>query len=241
MIGGSLGLRTWGSEYVFHSIEVAEITGTGDVSTHGGPTSAGARTARGTDRTPPGKTAEDSSSQNAVAFAIAPDLLVTSAAAVKDATKISIETQDGTRMDATVVPGRVSDGLALLKIEDGHLPSLSLADDFSTDAVSCLGFPTATMFNAVAQTMPVKAAAAADSWKVEFDTPPRIPGGPLMQNGKVVGVELCEKDSDPATIPAATLKALKSLVGDSAKPSNTETEPAKAVYLLTAEAKKAGD
>jgi hypothetical protein len=237
--GGSLGLRSYNSEYVFHSVEVAEITGTGDVSPNGGPALAGARTPDKPGQNPPAVKADaDPVTQTAVAFAIAPDLLVTSAAAVKGAAKISIETQDGTRMNAKVVPGKVADGLALVKIEDAHLPSLPLADELTADAVTCMGFPTASMFNSAAQSLPVTTAAVSEPWTVGFETPPRIAGGPLLQNGKVVGVELCTKDSELATIPAATLKGLKSLVGDSAKVEITVPDPAKAVYLLTAEVGK---
>lgn len=171
----------------------------------------------------------------AVAFAVAPDLLVTSEAAIEDATTISITTSDGKTMDATVFRTHRGDGLALLKVDGAKFPCLSLGSSTSGGSLTCYSFPEVDLFNPIARGMDVSAGAQANSWTVRFEGSPRLPGGPLVQDGAVVGVELGDRQSDPIAVPAATLKQLTSLVADSADQSTLTTDPKKAVMQVTAE------
>ncbi len=162
-------------------------------------------------------------------------MLVTSAAVVEDATTITIETADGQSMPATVLRSAHGDGLSLLKVDGAHFRCLSLASAPAAGALSCFSYPEVDLFNPAAKSLSVTADAGTDAWTVRFDIPPRLPGGPLLQHGQVVGVELGERDSEPAAVPAATLKAVTSLVADSANPSTLTTDPKQAVVQVIAE------
>jgi hypothetical protein len=170
----------------------------------------------------------------AAAFAIAPDVLVTAWSALDGATTISVQTTDGKSMPATILQSHQGDGLALLKVDGANFPSLVIAGSMKSGAVSCMGFPEVDFFNPLPRSMRVSAGPVTDSWTVRFDTPPRIPGGPLIQNGAVVGVELGDRDSDPQAVPAATLKALQEIAKDSAH-GGTLIDPKLAVLQVTAE------
>ena len=70
---------------------------------------------------------------------------------------------------------------------------------------------------------------------MHFESSPRLPGGPLIEANEVVGVELGDRDSDLAQVPAATLKSLLSLARDSAQVAQPAKDPAKAVVQVMAE------
>ncbi len=172
----------------------------------------------------------------AAAFAIAPDILVTSAKTVESATSITVTTPSGNSMTASVLRTHQGDGLALLKLDTGTLPSLPLASSFDAPgALSCIGFPEVDLFNPIPKSMSVAAADQTDTWTVRFDTSPRVPGGPILKGNTVVGVELGDRDSDLAEVPAATLKALQSLIDTDAKASPAATDPRQAVVQVMAE------
>jgi tetratricopeptide (TPR) repeat protein len=173
----------------------------------------------------------------AVAFAIAPDVLVTAASAVEDATDIHVIAGDGKSFKAQVLRAHHADGIALLKVDGGTFPCLALADsaDGGAGSMTCLGFPEVDLFNPMAKSMTVAGGGQTDSWTVRFDLSPRLPGGPLISGNAVVGVELGDRDSDLAEVPAATLKALQSLAQDIAHADPKATDPKQAVMQVSAE------
>ena len=131
-----------------------------------------------------------------------------------------------------------SAGLALLKVDGAKFPCLRLANPVESAAsgsITCLGFPEVELFNPAPKSMTVAAKSQDDGWTVRFDKSPRLPGGPLIQANAVVGVELADRDSDPAQIPAATLKSLLSLVQNSAQAEPPATDPSQAVVQVMAE------
>ncbi len=170
----------------------------------------------------------------AAAFAIAPDVLVTAWSVVDGATNISVQSADGKSRPATVLQSHQGDGLALLKVEGANFPSLIVAGSVGTGSFSCMGFPEVDLFNPIPHTMGVTVDPAPDVWTAHFDTPPRVPGGPLLQNGAVVGVELGDRDSDPQSVPVANLKAVQSIANDSAH-GGAIIDPKLAVLQVTAE------
>jgi tetratricopeptide (TPR) repeat protein len=171
----------------------------------------------------------------AVGFAVAPDVLVTAASAVEDASSITVTLSDGKSMTATVLRAHHGDGLALLKVDRANLPCLALATSADASALTCFGFPEVDLFNPVPRSMDLSADAQGGSWKVRFTVSPRLPGGPILQNNAVVGVELGDRDSEPSTTPAATLTQLAALVADSANPANATPDPKKAIVQIAAE------
>jgi len=174
--------------------------------------------------------------RHAVGFAIAPDMLVTAASAVEGATDIQIGTCDGRSITAEVVRTLHGEGLALLKADGAHLQCLPLASTpSSAGLLACYGFPEVELFNPVSKQMTASSQDQADTWTVSFSMTPRLPGGPLLKAGTVVGVELGDRDSDLGQIPAATLKSLLTLVGQDANAQTTAQDPRQAVVMVTAE------
>jgi hypothetical protein len=171
----------------------------------------------------------------AVAFAIAPDVLVTAASAVEDATDIHVTASDGKSYKAQVLRAHHGDGIALLKVDNATFASLALADSADGGSMICLGFPDVDLFNPIAKSMTAAGGNQSDGWTVRFDSSPRLPGGPLISGNAVVGVELGDRDSDLTAVPAATLKALQSLVDSSAHADPKATDPKQAVMQVSAE------
>ena len=103
--------------------------------------------------------------QYAAAFPIAPDLAVTSAAAIGDNATLQVQFSDGQSAKASLVRKDETVGLALIKIEGKNkkLIPLVLADSFAGGTIACVTFPTADLFTPTSQKIPGNA------------TPPRNP------------------------------------------------------------------
>jgi tetratricopeptide (TPR) repeat protein len=168
----------------------------------------------------------------AVGFAVAPDMLVTAASACEGSSDIEIQTIDGSFFKAEIV--RSDHGLALLQAKGAKLASLPLAPSATLGSLTCYGFPDVALFNPVAKQMTVSGAEQTEAWTVSLSIPPRLPGGPILKSGAVVGVELGDRDSDPGQTSAATLKSLMSLVVDSAHPGQAPADPKQAVVMVMA-------
>ncbi len=71
---------------------------------------------------------------------------------------------------------------------------------------------------------------------VNLSRSPRLGGGPLLANGKVVGVQLANRDSDQHAIAIATLDDLKKLLAEAGPPGPpTQAFDAKSITMqLTA-------
>ncbi len=172
----------------------------------------------------------------AVAFAVAPDLLVTASEAVAEASDIHVETSTGTTLRAEVIRTDQSVGLALLRVSGARMPCLAVAPAMTNGGVRAWGFPNVSLFNPVPQMMPCSASApSANGWSIRFQSPPRLPGGPVLQDGLVVGVEMGSRDSDPAEVPGVPLAALKKLLADDAKPGTPTADAKSAIVQVVAD------
>jgi hypothetical protein len=169
----------------------------------------------------------------AAAFPVAPDLLVTAAAAVEGADRVMVQPSGGDPMEVEVVTHDAGSGLALLRVPGKRMAYLTLADAFNGGTLQTVSFPSVNIFDPVAEAIPGSAVPPKDEWAVRLGRHPRLAGGPLLAGGKVVGVELATRDADPATVPAATLADLKKLVGDKAGPAGM-ADPAAATVQVTA-------
>src|SRR3954463_6108214 len=92
---------------------------------------------------------------------------------------------------------------------------LDLSPTFAGGAVQCIAFAEENLFEPTAAPISGTAPrAGGDAWKIKLDKHPRIPGAPLLSNGKVVGVEVAtEQQLDNDQLPAATLDQLRRFVG----------------------------
>jgi hypothetical protein len=174
-------------------------------------------------------------SRSSTGFAIAPDLLLTTAAEVKGARRIVVEFPNGTPVDATVE--RIGDdGLALLKISDKKLNYLNLANDFSGGAVHCMAFPDVGVFGIAVETLSGNATAPReDGWKISLSKHPRLPGAPLVdQAGNLVGIETSDRDDAPAHLPALSLARIKAFLANDLPGQPCANSRAAAVVQITA-------
>jgi tetratricopeptide (TPR) repeat protein len=167
----------------------------------------------------------------AAAFPVGPDLLVTTAESVADAKEIEVQVADGTAYPASVVRSDADSGLALVRVSNVKLSYMGLADHFGGGTVSCVSFPSVDLFSPSATTINGSAMAPKDGWHVHLAETPRLGGGPLLANGKVVGVELATRDSDITAIPAVTLDDLKKFLASDFSPGGTADATTSTVQL----------
>ncbi len=179
----------------------------------------------------------------AAAFAVGPDVLVTSAVAVEGAQTLTVQGTDGNPMNAEVVSTDTGSGLALIRVPGKRLAYLSLADKFAGGGVTSVGFPTVNLFDPVAEAITGGATAptGSDKWTIKLNKHPRLPGGPLLSSdNKVIGVQLATRDSEIAQVPAATLADLKKLLAGQAASAPGTANPQAATMQLTAVRQKRG-
>jgi trypsin-like peptidase len=170
----------------------------------------------------------------AAAFPVSANLLVTTAEAVTDATDIQVQNADGAAFSAMLVRSDPQSGLALVRIVNSKLAYMSLAEQFSGGTLSCVGFPNVDLFQPAAALINGSAISPRASWKVRLSATPRLGGGPLLSNGKVVGVELATRDSDISAIPSVTLDELKKFLGADASSGGAAGDAVAATFQLSA-------
>ena len=148
----------------------------------------------------------------AAAFAVSHDLVVTTAAAVDGGSKISLQTRDGNAITGEVVRVDATSGLALVRVKGAKLSHLDLGTP-EAGKVTCLAFADSNIFAPTAELLPGTAGAPAPQWMIKFTRHPRLAGAPLLQNNKIVGVAMGDRDSDMASYPAVPVEAVRTLVG----------------------------
>src|SRR5437899_247597 len=174
--------------------------------------------------------------RHAAAFAVAPDLLVTSAATVKDAQSIEIIGRDGQSSKAEVF--RTEGPLALLKVDFKSPPKavLPIAQTAAGGTVQCPAFPSpSSIFDDEGGEM-IENVTVSPSGDARMRKHPRLPGSPLLASGKVVGVELAERESPINAIPTVSLDKLKALLGNDAPGTGVIVrDPLDALYQVRSE------
>jgi tetratricopeptide (TPR) repeat protein len=165
--------------------------------------------------------------QYAAAFPVAPDLAVTSAAAVDDNATLQLQLSDGQSIKASLVRKDDETGLALIRIEGKKLIPLALADSFGGGTIACASFPTVDLFNPAGQKIAGNAPAPKDGadWTVSLNLHPRLAGSPILSGSKVVGVCIAPRDAEKTKLPAVALAALKQFLGEDAKPAAAPGDP----------------
>jgi hypothetical protein len=174
----------------------------------------------------------------AAAFPVAPTLLVTAAAVVEHATQIQLEAGDGSSYTASLLRSDPESGLALIQVSNGKFNYLGLGTDFAGGAINCVSFPSVDLFQPAAASITGSAIAPRTPWHLRLGEPPRLPGGPILTNGKVVGVELAQRESDVGMIPAATLGELRKLLGNDAPAAGSSTDAVAVTLQVVADHEK---
>ncbi len=169
------------------------------------------------------------------AFPIAPDLAVTAAAPLEGIDRVKLQASDGTNLTATVVRRDAGAGLALLRLVEKKFAYFSLSNAFEGGEIDCVCFPVVNIFEPRAELVAGQAPPAGVNWQIKLTRHPRLPGGPLLVDGRIVGVELVGPTTDSAAVPAATLAELKAFLGDDLpkSPSRHKPDPVSAMLLVT--------
>jgi len=174
--------------------------------------------------------------RHAAAFAVAPDLLVTSAAAVKDAQAIEVTSRDGQSSKAEVL--RTEGPLALLKVEFKTPPRalLPIAPAAAGGTMQCPAFCSPTSIFDDEGGEVIEGVTVTPNGEARMRKHPRLAGSPLLSGGKVLAVELAERESPPTAIPTASLEKLRALLGNDAPASGAMTrDPLDALYQVRSE------
>ena len=167
----------------------------------------------------------------ACGFAVAPDLIVTTAASVEGATRVSVQPPDSDPVDAEVV--RTDGRLALLRMKGRRMRHVGVGDAFPGGPVQCVSFPTPAIFDPAAEVIAGTATAVKDEWSISLARHPRLAGAPILFNGRVVGVELASREDPSTKLPAASLSDLKKLVAADAVGA-VNNDPRLAVCVVSA-------
>lgn len=149
----------------------------------------------------------------AAAFAVSPNLLVTSAAALAKATEIHLQGPDGGDIAATLVKADAASGLATLRTTATLKSFYSLETAFIGGAIECPAFCEIDIFDTRAVLIAGEAKTEG-AWSLKMDKAPTFAGSPLIVEGKVVGVELATSISTADSVPVASLEQLTAICGD---------------------------
>jgi hypothetical protein len=103
--------------------------------------------------------------------------------------------------------------LSLLRVTGRKFTPLTLGGLFTGGPIQCAALTNVNIFQPAAKLVSGTASPAAQGWKIRLKEHPRLGGAPLLVDGKVIGVELAERDSETGEIPAATLDQLRALLG----------------------------
>jgi S1-C subfamily serine protease len=178
----------------------------------------------------------------ATAFPVGPDLFLTTLAAVDGATTISLDDPQGNTFTATFVRGDDKTGLALVRVPGKKFAYLGLSDSFAGGDVQCSAFPTVAIFSPTVEVLSGHAAAIKPNdpkWLISFQRNPRLGGGPLStSDGKIVGVEMTQRDTNPQQVPAVKLDDLKTFLGADAPNAATPGADINYILMLTATVSK---
>jgi tetratricopeptide (TPR) repeat protein len=174
-------------------------------------------------------------SRYAVAVPVGPDLLITAAAPLENATALRLETSTSNSFDAELVRKDTGIGLALLRTKGQQFPYLNFAQAaFAGGDAVCWGFPDVNVFNPapdtiVAHTTPPK----GDRWIISMTRHPRLAGAAILDKaGNLVGIALGDRDTVASQIPAVPLDSLRTFLGaDAPKIVSANPDPSLVMQL----------
>jgi hypothetical protein len=175
-------------------------------------------------------------SRYAVAVPVGPDLLLTAAAPLENATSFRLETSSSNTLDAELVRRDPAVGLALLRVKGQRLPYLNLAGSFAGGDVICWGFPDVNIFNPAPDSITGKSVAPkSDKWTVALARHPRLAGAAILdKTGKLVGLAVGDRDAVPTQMPAVPLDQIKAFLAADAPTGLCSNPDPSLVMQLTA-------
>ncbi|MDB5319784.1 MAG: hypothetical protein JWN40_1415 [Phycisphaerales bacterium] len=174
-------------------------------------------------------------SRSATGFAAGPDLILTTAAAVKGAGRVMVEIPGAQPLEATV-ERTGTEGLALLRVKGQKVSYLNLATQFAGGNIQCPAFPEVSVFGVTMESITGKALKPTEEgWKVALNKHPRLPGAPLLdEGGNLVGIEMGDRDDLRDRLPALPFGRIQAFLGADAPGQRCATSNAAAIVQITA-------
>ncbi len=175
-------------------------------------------------------------SRYAVAVPVGPDLVVTAAAPLENATEFQLESPDGDSFKGELVRRDPVSKLALIRIAGKRMPYLNLAAGFNGGEVVCWGFPEVIIFVPIAEFLGGSATAPkAGAWTVSLRRHPRLIGAAILDGkGALVGITLGDRDTPATQMAAVTLEQLRAFLGTDAPRTVCSNPNPSGVMQLTA-------
>ena len=173
----------------------------------------------------------------AAAFAVGPDLLLTSARAVEGAKEIQVTDLNGESKKGQVVKSDANVGLALIKVEGGRMAYGQLADSFKGGTVQVVSLAP-SIFQPTTEIVPGSIKVTGEDWALSLQRAPKRVGAPVVAMNKVVGVELGDRDGDLTKLSVANVEAIRQFCGaELSKSSGPFGQPGEALceLLVTSE------
>jgi|GEM_PF-6035695 len=171
--------------------------------------------------------------RQAVAFPVGPDLLLTAAAPLDGAVRITADSENGKTFEVTVL--RKEADLALLRCPRA-MASLPLAGEFAGGELRCAAFVAVSIFDIVPEVLKGRAGQPRGAeWTISLSRNPRLPGSPLLDaQGQVVGMAIPQRESEAGQIPAIPLSRLREFCGQDLPRAGGPRANAAAILELTA-------
>lgn len=179
------------------------------------------------DRPAPVAQAKKTVTRTVAAFAVGPDLLLTSASATQNATRIVVDSLDLPDATLEVVREDAATGLALVRVKGKPMAHATLATDFAGGEVTCVGFPNVSLFSAASSTIKGKAdRAGASGWQISLAAHPRLAGAPVLDAaGSVVGMVVATRDDVPTRLPCTSATQIRAFLGADAPAKGNAASP----------------
>lgn len=173
--------------------------------------------------------------QYSAAFAVAEDLVVAPASLLEGAIEFELQTVEGSAIKATLEKKDDKHGLALLRVTGRKLPWLSVGDAYTEGPLSCVCFPMVNLFNPQAELLVATSnGMKGKEWTVKLTRHPRLPGSPLLSNGRVAGVVMANRDTAVDQLPAVGVEAVKAVLGNQGGQGAAARDPGAALMQLVA-------
>jgi len=155
----------------------------------------------------------------ATAFAITPTTVVTSALAVRGASDIRLMRGDGTTMPAVLIALDSTTDVALLAVASGSVSPMKLIEsgkEMSEGGAQCVSFAKLDLRGPTPQMLAMNVVKADDGqFSLDAERSPRLSGGPILQEGDVVGFVMVEFGTY-RLVPAKAIHGLLETLGQKA-------------------------
>lgn len=145
------------------------------------------------------------------AFAVTPELLITTQRLIANASSITLTDVDGITSEAEVAATDPITGLAMLKVPGGKFHAMPLADACRSGPVGVACFSRAVLFNPELSILRGDlAGAGGGKFTLRMATHPRSPGCPVIdEKGNVLALVSASREDPMEKLPVIPIDAIR--------------------------------